>query len=307
VPRYKLGIGAFSYRMSGEGHEWRVAPVGTAGAPITFTQAMTLTTGGNLLVGTNLDAGNRISAQVTSSGVFQGAYTASNGADSDFTVRIRTNETQIANSTGGGVLSFATANSERARITSGGYFKASNTGVYGNAAGLGNNVNGLNHWFQNDQNDTVVVGVSSNTGSVVTSFASYLPSGSTGAHFAGFVNGGSVYRINANGSGGQVSDANLKTNITPATPKLADLNRVEVVTYNWKEDTGIGSQKEIGVIAQQLESVFPALVQTIEKDDGTEQKMVKYSVFVPILIKAVQELSAQNSALTDRIAALEAK
>jgi hypothetical protein len=57
VPRYKLGINAFSYRMSGEGHEWRVAPVGTAGAPITFTQALTLTQTQNLLLGGTTDPG----------------------------------------------------------------------------------------------------------------------------------------------------------------------------------------------------------------------------------------------------------
>jgi hypothetical protein len=49
-------------------HQWFNAPSGTAGNTITFTQAMTLTNGGNLLVGTTTDAGQRL--QVSGQGAF---------------------------------------------------------------------------------------------------------------------------------------------------------------------------------------------------------------------------------------------
>jgi hypothetical protein len=55
---------ASMYNQSGGVHSWSTAPSGTAGAAITFTQAMTLTSSGNLLVGTttvSVAAGERVS------------------------------------------------------------------------------------------------------------------------------------------------------------------------------------------------------------------------------------------------------
>lgn len=49
-------------------HVWRTAPSGTAGNAISFTQAMTLTSGGNLLVGTTTDNGARL--QVSGASTF---------------------------------------------------------------------------------------------------------------------------------------------------------------------------------------------------------------------------------------------
>jgi hypothetical protein len=46
------GQQASLYQQSGGNQSWSNAPSGTAGNPITFTQAMTLDAGGNLLVGT---------------------------------------------------------------------------------------------------------------------------------------------------------------------------------------------------------------------------------------------------------------
>jgi hypothetical protein len=67
---------------TGEGkHRWFVAPSGTAGNAITFTQAMTLDASGNLLVGTtsNLD-GNRLNVVQTSPGASAGFQVYANDA-----------------------------------------------------------------------------------------------------------------------------------------------------------------------------------------------------------------------------------
>jgi Chaperone of endosialidase len=115
---------------------------------------------------------------------------------------------------------------------------------------------------------------------------------------------------NLNNSYGALSDIKLKENIADATPKLEKINQVRVVTYNLKSDP---SQKQIGVIAQELEQVFPSMVEeTADRDaEGneldTKTKYVKYSVFVPILIKSIQEQQALITTLTARIEALEAK
>jgi hypothetical protein len=120
-----------------------------------------------------------------------------------------------------------------------------------------------------------------------------------------FTDGGAAY--NATGTWGSISDAKLKENIVDSTPKLDKLNQVRIVNFNL-----IGSeQKQLGVIAQELEQIFPGMVEeTVDKDAegndlGTTTKAVKYSVFVPMLIKAIQEQQAIITALTARVEALE--
>jgi len=113
---------------------------------------------------------------------------------------------------------------------------------------------------------------------------------------------------NSNNSYGAISDEKLKENITDATPKLDSLNQVRVVNYNLISDP---ENKQLGVIAQELEQIFPNMVEEFpDKDNngndlGTTTKTVKYSVFVPMLIKAIQEQQTTIEALTARIEALE--
>lgn len=54
---YAYTSAATNYNMAGGVHKWSTAPSGTAGNPITFTQAMTLDASGNLLVGTTTQRG----------------------------------------------------------------------------------------------------------------------------------------------------------------------------------------------------------------------------------------------------------
>ena len=104
---------------------------------------------------------------------------------------------------------------------------------------------------------------------------------------------------NTNNSYGAVSDVRLKENIVDTDNKLDILNKVRIVDFNFieKEDT------QTGVIAQELEELLPDLVSTGE--DGF--KAVKYSRFVPMLIKAVQEQQEQIESLTSEIAILKEK
>ena len=95
---------------------------------------------------------------------------------------------------------------------------------------------------------------------------------------------------NLNNSYGSLSDMRLKENIIDATPKLENLNKLRVVNFNLKQDPD--KCKQIGLIAQEVEQVFPALVEI----DGEGTKSVKYSVLVPMLVKAIQELKAEFDA-----------
>lgn len=144
------------------------------------------------------------------------------------------------------------------------------------------------------------------TSSFNTSCSSFLPAtSSSGWHLRGTFGATLTVTINANGnlenlnnSYGAISDLKLKENVTDATPKLNSLLQVRVVNYNLKGD----SQKQLGVIAQEIEQIFPGLVdESVDLDAdgndlGTTTKSVKYSVFVPMLIKAIQELKSDFDA-----------
>ena len=123
--------------------------------------------------------------------------------------------------------------------------------------------------------------------------------------------------VNRNNSYGQFSDSKLKENIVDATAKLDDVMQLKVRNFNFKADA---NNKQIGFIAQEFEQVFPSLVEESldVSRDGSEitetTKLIKTSVLIPILVKAIQEqqeiIGKQASAiekLEARLAALESK
>jgi hypothetical protein len=107
---------------------------------------------------------------------------------------------------------------------------------------------------------------------------------------------------NSNNSYGAISDQTKKENIVDATGKLDELNQVKIRNFNFIGD----DQKQIGVIAQELETIFPSMVEDIVDVKTKESiKSVKYSVFVPMLIKAIQEQQTIIEDLKSRIETLE--
>jgi len=108
-----------------------------------------------------------------------------------------------------------------------------------------------------------------------------------------------------------ISDIRLKENIVDTRPKLQDLLKIRVVNYNLKGNKG---NKLIGVVAQELEDIFPLLVgkQELSQEDiklgKTENyKYVKYSCFDVMLIKAIQEQQAIISNLTSHLDLIDNK
>ncbi len=101
---------------------------------------------------------------------------------------------------------------------------------------------------------------------------------------------------NRNNSYGQYSDETIKENITDATPKLEDVKKLKVKNFNFIGD----DLKQIGLIAQETEKVFPGLVEDDLNPQGDRIKSLKYSVLVPILVKAIQELEVRVKELENK-------
>ena len=115
---------------------------------------------------------------------------------------------------------------------------------------------------------------------------------------------------NLNNSYGGFSDISLKENIVDAESQWDDIKNVKVRVFNFKTDDA--SEKRIGVVAQEIETVCPKLVDEVfDKDDNgnlleTSQKSVKYSVLYMKAIKALQEAITKIEVLETKVAALEA-
>jgi hypothetical protein len=92
-----------------------------------------------------------------------------------------------------------------------------------------------------------------------------------------------------------LSDARHKKNVLPLEKGLAELQKLNPVTFNWDEPKDVGMKgQQTGFIAQEVEKILPSVVVTEENDEKT--KGIKYSELIPILTKAVQELKAENDA-----------
>ena len=77
------------------------------------------------------------------------------------------------------------------------------------------------------------------------------------------------------------SDARLKANIVSLGSTLARLLLIDGKSYTMKKD---GKQK-IGVLAQDIQKVFPELVSTDDRD----MLAVNYQGLVPVLINALKD------------------
>lgn len=101
--------------------------------------------------------------------------------------------------------------------------------------------------------------------------------------------GGNIY---ASGNVTAYSDQRLKIEATPVHDALGRLSKLRGYEYT-RIDT---LRKEIGVIAQEVESVFPELVHS----DG-EYLSVAYGNFVGVLIECINHLSERVSELETKV------
>ena len=118
------------------------------------------------------------------------------------------------------------------------------------------------------------------------------------------------YNLYVNGdafalSGWESSDVRLKKNINQLTGALEKLLDLRGVSYEWRTDEfserGLSEEKHIGLIAQEVEKMFPELVST----DNYGYKALSYGRLTAILLEAIKEQQVQIDELTSRLQKLE--
>ena len=143
-------------------------------------------------------------------------------------------------------------------------------------------------------------------------------------HTAAILNGNMTVNGNITHSGSitQSSDRDLKEGIAPLESTLSKLLAMNVVSYQYRQDTGLflPTGTHYGVIAQELEPLFPELVSQntarIPNMDAAdagpststtsiEFKSVNYTEMIPVLIKAIQEQQQQIEVLKAEIERLK--
>jgi hypothetical protein len=109
--------------------------------------------------------------------------------------------------------------------------------------------------------------------------------------------GGTVFATNTTISA--ISDARLKENVQDIDVGLSAILSLKPRKFDWKAGKGKDIKGDRGFIAQEFEQVFPQLVDEW-KDNAPEGEAPYKSVrqdLIPVLVKAIQELSAEVNAL----------
>jgi hypothetical protein len=297
--RYIGTAAAFQYAQDANGHNWAIAPSGTAGNAITFTQAMTLDTDGDLGIGTTSPSAR---LHVSSGAVDEVARFEGTGNPYISVYDSGTRQLYFGSISASLVdlwvetnkdLRFATNNVERARITSGGDLLINATATSGFFDGK-LNVAGRIHAKSNEGTGRVqYIWNTATTGD--NGFIEFATEGTYTAR------GSIVYnRTSGLTQYNTTSDYRAKDIFGPVANPGATIDALKVYTGKMKGAT----QSRPMLVAHEAQEHAPYAVSGVKdevNDDGTPKfQQMDVSSLVPLLIAEIQSLRA-------RIAALESK
>jgi hypothetical protein len=101
------------------------------------------------------------------------------------------------------------------------------------------------------------------------------------------------------------SDRRWKKDITPLQNSLDNIMQLQGVYYYWRShefpELDFTDDKQIGLIAQDVENIIPEIVTT----DNKGYKGISYEKLTPVLVEAIKSLKRDNDILRQRIDALE--
>lgn len=105
------------------------------------------------------------------------------------------------------------------------------------------------------------------------------------------------FRVNGNieatGTIASVSDSSLKTDIETLGNTIEKIKQIRGVSFSWNKETDAGlllsDKRQIGLIAQEVETYYPELIETNDKG----YKMVDYQRFSAVLLEALKDQQQQ--------------
>jgi hypothetical protein len=111
------------------------------------------------------------------------------------------------------------------------------------------------------------------------------------------------------------SDKRLKQNISTLTYGLDKVKALNPVKFNWADgfEPNEANKTLLGFIAQEVNEVIPEAIESFGGDINLNGELINNPLrvnekfIIPVLVKAIQELSAENTSLINRIEALENK
>jgi hypothetical protein len=104
-----------------------------------------------------------------------------------------------------------------------------------------------------------------------------------------------------------ISDIRTKENIQNSIDGLNIINSLRPVRFDFKGGFGNNRKNQLGFIAQEVEEVFPDIVDEwkFKKDDKITYKTLGQAGLIPVLVKAIQEQQAQIEELKALIKPIE--
>ncbi|AEP09958.1 tail fiber domain-containing protein [Micavibrio aeruginosavorus] len=219
---------------------------------------------------------------------------------------------------GAGVLGANSATSGSTAGVWGTAASASGFGMYGNntasggtgIGGVANTGAGVAVWGSTTSTTAAATGVrgtaSGASGATYGVYGSSSSATGYGGYFTNLSTGVALHAqgdITYTGVLTDTSDIRLKTDIQQldAQDVLARLDQIDTYSFRMRDD--VSGQLELGVMAQEVEKVFPELVRTASDEMGT--KSVNYTGFVAPLIEATKTLKAENDNLKAELASLK--
>ena len=136
------------------------------------------------------------------------------------------------------------------------------------------------HYFQQTNANGYMLGVDT-AGSAL---AFFYKNGSTGV--------GSITTNGTSTSFNETSDKRAKENIVDSPSASADIDSIQVRSFDWIET---GEHQKYGTIAQELQSIAPYAVY--EPENSEHMMGVDYSKLVPMMLKEIQSLRTRVQAL----------
>jgi hypothetical protein len=255
----------------------------SAGAP---AERVRIDSSGNLLVGTTVASNSHVITKGT------GITLPSGTANTSVHIANR-NAGAIAAASGWVCSSFGAKDNAATAI------------VIGSAEGrtyIGGHSANLDGWADLHIRGTNAVHQWSTVGSLQWRFGGESSSAASPAYVIYNSGGTGVYVGNGATSWSANSDQRMKKNIKPLELGLEQIKALKPARFDYNNDESNNSNR-VGFIAQEVLPVLPHAVTVPE--DSEKMMGVSTAEMIPVLVKAIQELSAKNEELVARIAVLE--